>query len=103
MAAVGTATSHAGQTTLHLTPMHGKVNVLKSMIANIQAALKHVKNTAEQFKTTDPWAVLMRYVSERIAPTLGPFRPTNHSGNGVTAGFRVLKASRQCLVAPQYR
>jgi hypothetical protein len=77
LAAVGTATSHAGQTTLHLTPMHGKVNVLKSMIANIQAALQHVKNTAEQFKTTDPWTVLMRYVSERIAPTLGPFRPTN--------------------------
>jgi len=77
LAAVGTATSHAGQTTLYLTPMHGKVNVLKSMIANIQAAFLHVKNTAEQFKMTDPWTVLMRYVSERIAPTLGPFRPTN--------------------------
>ena len=49
--------------------------MLRSLIANIRAALQHVRLTAEQFKTTDPWTVLMRYVSEKIAPTLGPFRP----------------------------
>jgi hypothetical protein len=75
LAAVGKATSHAGQTTLYLTPMHGKVSILKSLIANIRAALQHVKATAEQFKSIDPWTVLMRYVSDKIAATLGPFRP----------------------------
>ena len=55
--------------------MHGKASILKSLIANIRAALLHVQRTAEQFKTTDPWTVLMRYVSDNIAPSLGPFRP----------------------------
>ena len=72
---MGTAANHAGQTTLYLTPLHGKRNVLKTLIANIRAALQHVKNTAEQFKSIDPWSVLLRYVSDKIAPTLGPFRP----------------------------
>lgn len=49
--------------------------MIRSMIANIRAALQHVRLTAEQFKTKDPWAVLMLYESERIAPTRGPFRP----------------------------
>lgn len=75
LAAMGKAASHAGQTTLYLTPMHGKAEMLRTLIANIRAALQHFRLTSEQFKTTDPWAVLMRYVSERIAPTLGPFRP----------------------------
>ena len=74
LAAVGTAANHAGQTTLYLTPLHGKANVLKALIANIRAALQYVKVTAEQFKAIDRWAVLLRYVSEKIAPTLGTFR-----------------------------
>lgn len=49
--------------------------MLRSLIANIRAALQHVRVTAEQFKAADPWAVLMRYVSEKIAPTLGSFKP----------------------------
>ncbi|HWS04206.1 MAG TPA: hypothetical protein VN230_00320, partial [Burkholderiaceae bacterium] len=53
----------------------GKASILKSLIANIRAALQHVRLTAEQFKTTDPWTVLLRYVSDKIAPTLAPFRP----------------------------
>ncbi len=75
LAAVGKAASHAGQTTLYLTPMHGKASILKSLIANIRAALEHVRGTAEQFKTADPWAVLVRYVSDKIAPAIGPLRP----------------------------
>lgn len=75
LAAVGTAANHAGQTTLYLTPLHGKANSLKPLIANIRAALQHVKDTAEQFKSIDRWAVLLRYVSDKIAPVLGPFRP----------------------------
>ena len=77
LAAVGTVANHAGQTTLYLTPLHGKANILKPLIANIRAALQHVKDTAEQFKVIDRWAVLLRYVSEKIAPTLGPFRPAD--------------------------
>ena len=75
LAAVGRATHSGGQTTLYLTPLHGKANLLKGLIANIRAALQHVKAAAEQFKTADRWAVLLRYVSDRIAPTLGPFKP----------------------------
>ncbi|MDZ7915176.1 MAG: transposase [Rhodococcus sp. (in: high G+C Gram-positive bacteria)] len=75
LAAVGRATHSGGQTTLYLTPLHGKASVLRSLIANIQAALQHVKAAAEQFKTNDRWALMLRYVSEKIAPALGPFRP----------------------------
>jgi hypothetical protein len=74
LAAVGKAASHAGQTTLYVTPLHGKAHALKTPITN-GAALQHVKATAEQFANTDPWATLLRYISERIAPTLGPFEP----------------------------
>lgn len=75
LAAVGTAANHAGQTTLYLTPLHGKASILKTLIANIRAALQHVKDTAEQFKAIDRWAVLLRYVSNKIAPAITPFRP----------------------------
>ena len=75
LAAVGTAANHAGQTALYLRPLHGKANVLKALIANIHAALQYVKDTAQQFKVIDRWAVLLRSVSDRIAPVLGPFRP----------------------------
>jgi len=75
LAAVGRVTHSGGQTTLYLTPLHGKAGLLKSLIANIHAALQHVKDAAEQFKTTDRWAVLLRYISQRIAPVIGPFRP----------------------------
>jgi hypothetical protein len=72
---VGTVANHAGQTTLYLTPLHGKAKILKSLIANIRAALQHVRDTAEQFKVKDRWAVLLRYVSGKIAPLLGTFSP----------------------------
>ena len=82
LAAVGKAVSHANQTTLYLTPLHGKTQILKSLIANIGAALQHVRQAAEQFGQIDRWALLLRYVSERIAPAIGPFRPPN----GLPAG-----------------
>ena len=75
LAAVGKATSHGNQTTLYLTPMHGRVDVLKELIANIGAALRHVKQAAEQFRQVDPWACLLRYICDRIAPMIGPPRP----------------------------
>jgi len=75
LAAVGKATSHAGQTTLHLTPLHGKTTLLRTLIANIHAALRHVRATAEQFGSIDPWTTLVRYVVQRIAPSIGPPPP----------------------------
>ena len=75
LAAVRRATHSGGQTTLYLTPLHGKANQLKVLIANIHAALQHVKAAAEQFKTVDRWATLLRDVSDRIAPTLPAFKP----------------------------
>lgn len=70
LAAVGTVANHADQTTLH-----GSANMLKPLIANIREALQHVKDIAEQFKVIDRRAVLLQYVSAKIAPALGPFRP----------------------------
>jgi len=75
LAAVGKAVNHANQTTLYLTPLHGKAQVLKMLIANIGAALRHVRAAAEQFAQADRWALLVRYVSDRIAPAIGPPRP----------------------------
>ena len=48
LAAVGRSTSHGGQTTLYLTPMHAETGLIKSMIANVRAAVAHVKAIAEQ-------------------------------------------------------
>jgi hypothetical protein len=39
--------------------------VLKRLIANIGAALQHVKAAAEQFKDLDRWGCLLRYISDR--------------------------------------
>jgi hypothetical protein len=60
---------------LYLTPLHGKAGALKTLIANISAALQHIKAIAQQFANADPWATVLRYVSQRIAPSLGPLRP----------------------------
>ena len=54
---------------------HGKTTLLKSLIANIHAALRHVRATAEQFGSVDPWTTLVRYVVARIAPSIGPPKP----------------------------
>ena len=77
LSAVGTVAHHGGQTTLYLTPIHGKTHALKSLMANIYAAIRHIKDAAEQFKAEDRWALLLRYVSNKIAPKLGPFPPSN--------------------------
>jgi hypothetical protein len=53
----------------------GGTLTLQPLIANIRAALQHAKAAAEQFGSTDPWAILLRYLSEKIAPVLGPFSP----------------------------
>jgi len=66
LAAVGRATSSGGQTMLHLTPMHAEAGLIKSMIANVQAAIQHVKCAAEQLPKLDRWATLLAYICQRI-------------------------------------
>jgi hypothetical protein len=38
---------------LHLTPMHAAKTVLMMLIANIRAALRHVRTVAEKSPATD--------------------------------------------------
>ena len=72
LAAVGKVASHAGQTQLYLTPLHAKTQTIKALVANIRAALQHVRAAAEQLPTLDRWATLVRYICQRIAPSIGP-------------------------------
>ena len=74
LAAVGKTASHAGQTLLYLTPLHGKVQTIKTLVANVRAALQHVARTAEQFPSIDRWAALLRYICDRIVG-VGPPLP----------------------------
>jgi len=67
LAAVGRAVSHAGQTLLYLTPMHAETDLIKSMIANVHAALSHVRRAAEQLPKLDRWATLLAYICRQIA------------------------------------
>jgi len=66
LAAVGRAVSHAGQTLLYLTPMHAETGLIKSMIANVHAALSHVRRAAEQLPMLDRWATLLAYICRQI-------------------------------------
>lgn len=75
LAVVGKAASHAGQTQLYLTPLHAKTETIKTLVANIRAALQHVKAVAEQLPTLDRWATLVRYICQRIAPSIPPTPP----------------------------
>lgn len=86
LAAVGTAASHAGQTTPSPTPLHGKAPILRQFIANVGAALQHVRAAPEQFKDLDRWGCLLRCISDRIAPV------SSTAGGGVTAGFGLILA-----------
>ena len=66
LAAVGRAVSHAGQTMPYLTPKHADVGLIKSMIANLHAALKHVRQAAEQFPKIDRRATLLAYICQKL-------------------------------------
>jgi len=67
LAAVGRATNSGNQTTLYLTPMHAEAGLIKSMIANVHAAIQHVKAAAEQLPKLARWRTLLAYICERIA------------------------------------
>ena len=98
LAAVGEATSHVNQTTLYLTPLHGRTDVLKRLISNIGEALQHVKKAADQFKNLDllglyeapPVPVARNLDIELEAPhipSLSESDPTKLGQLGAAAGF----------------
>ena len=66
LAAVGRATSHSDQTTLYLTPMHADASLIRTMIANVHAAIRYVTRTAEQLPKIDRWATMLSYICQRI-------------------------------------
>jgi Transposase DDE domain group 1 len=66
LAAVGRATHSGGRTELHLTPMHAEVGLIKTMIANIKAAITYVRGAAEQLPNINRWRALVGYISARI-------------------------------------
>jgi hypothetical protein len=86
LAAVGRATRHAGKTTLYLSPMHAAKTTLMRLIANIRAALGHVKKVAEQYPAADRW----RLYRGQNHPSPTPETPRNPCPAGrVTAVFRI--------------
>ena len=50
--------------------MHAQVGLIKSMIANVRAATRHVKTAAEQLPKLDRWAPLLAYICKRIVGQL---------------------------------
>jgi len=68
LASVGRLTKHAGKTSLYLTPMHAARGSLMRLIANIRAALSHVRAVAEQSPAADRWKTLLDYIVARIIP-----------------------------------
>ena len=73
LASVGRAVKHAGQTTLYLTPMHAAIDKLLALIANIRAALSHVRAVAEQLPQADRWKTFLEYVVAKITCPLPPW------------------------------
>ena len=67
---VGRATQHANQTTIHLTPMHAAKEKLMGLVANVRAALAHVRASADQLLNPDPWRLFFDYVIAKIMLTL---------------------------------
>lgn len=83
LAAVGRATHSGGRTELHLTPMHAQVGLIKTMIANIQAAIAYVRRAAQQLSKVDRRCLLLGYISEQITrQTVLPTPPTALAGAG---------------------
>ncbi len=70
LAAVGRAVKHAGQTTLHLTPMHAEVGLIKTMVSNVRAAVAHVVSAAQQLPKLNRWKELIRYICDRIVDSI---------------------------------
>lgn len=62
--------------------MHAEAGLIKTMIANVQAAIGHVRRAAEQLPKLDRWAAMLDYICQRIIgstalPTPPPALPAS--------------------------
>ena len=55
--------------------MHAAKDKLIKLIANIRAALSHVRAVAEQLPQTDRWKTFLDYVVAKITRPLLPWHP----------------------------
>jgi hypothetical protein len=62
-------------TTLYLTPMHAAKDKLMALLANIRAALSHVRAVAQQLPHANRWTVFLTYVVAKITRPLPPWLP----------------------------
>jgi hypothetical protein len=63
--------------------MHAETGLIKSMIANVQAAIGHVKTIAQQLPGIDRWGTLLRYICQRIVGQNSlPVSPPALAGEG---------------------
>lgn len=46
--------------------MHAEVGLIKSMLANVHAAIEHVKAAAQQLSKMDRWRALLTYICQGI-------------------------------------
>ena len=76
LAGVGRAVKHASQTTLYLTPMHAAKDKVMRLVANIRAALQHVRAIAEQLPKVDRWTTLLAYIVAKIIRPIMPGPPS---------------------------
>jgi hypothetical protein len=51
--------------------MHAESGLIKSMVANVHAAIRHVKAAAEQLARHDRWRVLLACICQRILGQIG--------------------------------
>jgi hypothetical protein len=75
LARLGRAVKHAGQTTLYLTPMHAAKDKVLALIANIHAALSHLRDVSERFPKADRWMTFLDYVIAKITRSRPPWLP----------------------------
>ena len=79
MAALGKRAAKAARcvdqaTHAALTPLRGRAELLKRLIVSVDWALRHGRATAEQFMDLGRRRCQLRYISDRIAPDIGPPR-----------------------------
>lgn len=52
-------TDHSNQTTLEITSMHSKADVIAKALTTVSAFLKRIKNTAEQLSLPERWKLIL--------------------------------------------
>lgn len=81
--AVGRTTRHAGQNKIWLTITHEAAARIKRLVANGRAGLRHIQETAPQWRKAQRWYALVRYIAQRILasqPKPTPLLPALQSG-----------------------